>query len=132
MSEVRVLTIHINSLAFRNSILRVRQKLRAIFAKAIMSYVDFITGDFNLFANRQFKSDTGGTYIGGVVVEVLEDVVKGMNEHLNWKNKITFNISSSSTPPQDVLDTITQGSQTANLDCMLCISISYNRQGALP
>ena len=120
MSEVRVLT----------SILRVRQKLRAIFAKAIMSYVDFITGDFNLFANRQFKSDTGGTYIGGVVVEVLEDVVKAMNEHLNWKNKITFNISSS-TPPQDVFDTITQGSQTANFDCMLllCISMFYNRQG---
>jgi len=128
MSEVRVLTIHINSLAFRNSILRVRQKLRAIFAKAIMSYVDFITGDFNLFAKRQFKSDTGGTYIGGVVVEVLEDVVNAMNEHLNWKNKITLNISSS-TPPQDVFDTIAQGSQTATLDCMLCISVFYNRQG---
>ena len=47
MSDVRVLTIHINSLAFRNSILRVRDKLRAIFAKALMSYVDFITGDFS-------------------------------------------------------------------------------------
>ena len=102
MSDVRVLTIHINSLAFRNSILRVRDRLRAIFAKALMSYVDFITGDFNLFANRQFKTDTGGTYIGGVVVEVLEDVVNA---------------------------TITQGSQTANLDCMLCVSIFYNRQG---
>ena len=128
MSDVRVLTIHINSMAFRNSILRVRDTLRAIFAKALMSYVDFITGDFNLFANRQFKTDTGGTYIGGVVVEVLEDVVLAMNEHLDWKNKITFNISSS-TPPQDVFDTITQGSQTGNLDCMLCISVFYNRQG---
>jgi len=63
-----------------------------------------------------------------LVVEVLEDVVSAMNEHLDWKNKITFNISSS-TPPQDVFDTITQGSQTGNLDCMLCISIFYNRQG---
>ena len=128
MSDVRVLPIHINSAAFRNSILRVRDTLRAIFAKALMSYTDFITGDFNLFANRQFKTDTGGTYIGGVVVEVLEDVVLAMNEHLDWKNKITFNISSS-TPPQDVFDTITQGSQTCNLDCMLCISVFYNRQG---
>ena len=93
-----------------------------------MSYTDFITGDFNLFANRQFKTDRGGTCIGGVVVEVLEDVVATMNEHLNWKNKITFNISSS-TPPQDVFDTITQGSQTGNLDCMLCVSVFYNRQG---
>ena len=90
MSDVRVLTIHINSAAFRKSILRVRDTLRAIFAKALMSYVDFITGDFNLFANRQFKTDTGGSYIGGVVVEVLEDVVNAMNEHLDWKNKITF------------------------------------------
>ena len=127
MSDVRVLTIHINSDAFRHSILRVRTTLRAIFAKALMSYTDFITGDFNLFANRQFKTDRGGTYIGGVVVEVLEDVVAAMNEHLDWQNKITFNISSS-TPPQDVFDTIAQGSQTANLDCMLCISVFYNRQ----
>lgn len=58
MAEVRVLTVHINAYAFRHSIQRVRQKLRSIFAKAIMSYVDFITGDFNLFANMQFKSDT--------------------------------------------------------------------------
>jgi len=41
VSDVRVLTIHINSAAFRNSILRVRDTLRAIFAKALMSYVDF-------------------------------------------------------------------------------------------
>ena len=83
-----MLTIHINSDAFRHSILRVRDTLRAIFAKALMSYTDFITGDFNLFANRQFKTDRGGTYIGGIVVEVLEDVVAAMNEHLDWQNKI--------------------------------------------
>ena len=127
MSDVRVLTIHINSDAFRHSILRVRTTLRAIFAKALMTYADFITGDFNLFANRQFKTDRGGSYIGGIVVEVLEDVVSAMNTHLSWQNKITFNISSS-TPPQDVFDTVVEGSQTANLDCMLCISIFYNRQ----
>ena len=128
MTDVRVLTIHINCDAYRYSALRVRTTLRAIFAKALMSYTDFITGDFNLFANRQFKTDRGGTYIGGVVVEVLEDVVAAMNEHLDWRNTITFNISSS-TPPQDVFDTITtQGSQPGNLDCMLCISIFYNRQ----
>ena len=44
MSDVRVLTIHINSDAFRHSILRVRTTLRAIFAKALMAYADFITG----------------------------------------------------------------------------------------
>ena len=80
MSDVRVLTIHINSDAFRHSILRVRTTLRAIFAKALMSYTDFITGDFNLFANRQFKTDKGGTYIGGIVVEVLEDVYSCCHE----------------------------------------------------
>ena len=73
---------------------RVRDTLRAIFAKALMSHTDFITGDFNFFANRQFKTDQCGTYIGGIVVEVLEDVVAAMNEHLSWQNKITYNISS--------------------------------------
>ena len=127
MSDVRVLTIHINSDAFRHSILRVRTTLRAIFAKALMAYTDFITGDFNLFANRQFKTDRGGSYIGGIVVEVLDDVVSAMNTHLSYYNKITYNISSS-TPPQDVFDTVVEGSQSANLDCMLCISVFYNRQ----
>ena len=125
MAQVRVLTVHINSFAFRHSIQRVRGLLRSIFAKAIMSYVDFITGDFNLFASRQFKSDTGGTYIGGMVVEVLEDVVQAMNGQLD--DKVTYNISSS-TPPQDVFDFVTSNSQSANLDCMLLISIFYNRQ----
>ena len=125
LSEVRVLTVHVNSHSFRQSVQRVRGLLRSIFAKTIMSYVDFITGDFKLFANRQFQSDTGGTYIGGVVVEVLEDIVQAMNPHL--EHKIKYNISSS-TPPQDVFDFVTRNSQSANLDCMLFISIFYNRQ----
>ena len=125
LSEVRVLTVHVNSYSFRHSIQRVRGLLRSIFAKAIMSYVDFITGDFNLVANRQFKSDTGGTYIGGVVIEVLGDIVQAMDPHL--EHKITYNISSS-TPPQDVFDFVTRNAQNANLDCMLFISIFYNRQ----
>ena len=37
-----------------------------------------------------------------------------MNENLDWMSKITFNILSS-TPPQDVFDTITQGSQNSKL-----------------
>ena len=55
MSDVRVLTIHINSDAFRHSILRVRTTLRAIFAKALMSYTDFITGDFNLLRTGNLR-----------------------------------------------------------------------------
>jgi len=125
LAEVRVLTARINSYAFRHSIQRVRGLLRSIFAKAIMCYVDFITGDFNLFANRQFKSDTGGTYIGGIVVEVLEDIVQAMSAHL--KQHITYNISSS-TPPQDVFDYVAHNSQSANLGCMLFISIFYKKQ----
>ena len=64
MSDVRVLTIHMNSDAFRHSILRVRDTLRAIFAKALMLYTDFMTGDFNLFANRQFKTDHAAPTVG--------------------------------------------------------------------
>ena len=133
MSEVRVLTIHINSDAFRHSILRVRTTLRAIFAKALMAYADFITGDFNLFANRQFKTDRGGSYIGGIVVEVLDDVVTAMNTLLSYYNKITYNISSS-TPPQDVFDTVVAGSQTANVCWAFLFSTTANdmKQKDLP
>lgn len=125
LSELRILTIHVNSWSFHHSIQRVRQMLRAIFAKSIMENVDFISGDFNLFANRQFSTDTGGTLFGGVVIEVLEDVVRAMNQQL--LDKITYNISSS-TPPQDVFDSVLEGAHNTNLDCMLLISIFYNKQ----
>ena len=45
LGEIRVLTLHINSNAFRHAINKVRQYLRLIFAKALLAQVDFITGD---------------------------------------------------------------------------------------
>lgn len=125
LSEIRVLTIHISSYSFHHSIQRVRQLLRSIFSKAIMTHVDFITGDFNLFANRQFKTDTGGSHIGGVVVEVLKNVVRAMNIQL--QQSISYNVSSS-TPPQDVFDFVAHNEANANLDCMLFISLFHNKQ----
>ena len=84
MSDVRVLTIHINSDAFRHSILRGQNNTSCHFCQGTHGHMQIsLTGDFNLFANRQFKTDRGGSYIGGIVVEVLEDVVvSAMNEHL--------------------------------------------------
>ena len=52
LCEVRVLTLHMNSFSFRNSINKVRQYLRTIFTRSLWSPVDFITGDFNMCANR--------------------------------------------------------------------------------
>ena len=92
---------------FVHAILRVRDTLlRAIFAKALMSYTDFITGDFNLLCESgNLRPTTEAPILEGVVVEVLEDVVAAMNDSFGLdQNKITFNISSS-TPPQDVFDT---------------------------
>ena len=63
------------SRSFHHSIQRVRETLRSIFSKALMRMVDFICGDFNLFANRQFYRDVGGSMLGGIVVEVLEDAI---------------------------------------------------------
>ena len=83
----------------------------------------FITGDFNLFANRQFSTDTGGTFIGGVVVEVLEDAIRGMNQQL--EHPISYNISSS-TPPQDVFDYVAHGEANVNLDCMLLLDLEHS------
>ena len=79
LGEIRVLTLHINSDAFRNAISKIRQYLRLIFAKALLAQVDFITGDFNLFCNRQFLSDLGGSVYGGLVMEVLDDAVRSLN-----------------------------------------------------
>ena len=82
LSEIRVLTSHINSYAFRHSINKIRQYLRLIFAKALLAQVDFITGDINVFCNRQFSTDLGGSVYGGLVIEVLDDAVKETNRRL--------------------------------------------------
>ena len=95
------------------------------FLQAIFSHVDFITGDLNLFANRQFSSDLGGSVYGGIALEVLEDVVRERNRHLS--EKITYNVSSS-TPAKDVFEFMAEGDLNTNLDCMLLISLFYNKQ----
>lgn len=125
LSEIRVLTLHVNSFSFHRSIQRGRQILRSIFAKAIMTQVEVITGDFNLFASRQFQSDTGGAIFGGIVIETLEGVINNFNEQLEVK--ITYNVSSS-TQPQSVFDNVIHSDTSVNMDCMVFISIVYNKQ----
>ena len=126
LAEYRVLCVHINSYAFHHSLQRIREDLRSIFCKALMCMVDFICGDFNLFANRQFSRDTGGSMFGGIVLEVLEDAIRATNQQLKVENRVTFNISCSTTP-QDVFDTVF-AHRNSNMDCMLCISLFYNKQ----
>ena len=125
LGEIRVLCLHINSYAFRHSINTIRHYLRLIFSKALFEQVDFITGDFNLFLNRQFSTDLGGSIYGGLVVEVLEDAVRALNQH--FLHKVTFNVSSS-TPAAEVYDFLEHGNINANMDCMACISLFYNKQ----
>ena len=126
LAEYRVLCMHINSYAYHYSRQRVREELRAIFSKALNCMVDFICGDFNQFANRQFSRETGGSIFGGIVLEVLEDAIRALNQQLWRENWITFNISSSSAP-QDVFDSVFANNHN-EMDCMLCISLFYNKQ----
>ena len=114
-----------NSPSFHHSINKIRQYLRVIFAKALFSQVDFITGEFNLFCNRQFSTDLGGSMYGGIALEVLEDVVREMNRHL--KDRVTYNVSSS-IPAKDFYTFMQEADLNSNLDCMMCISIYYNKQ----
>ena len=125
LGEIRVLTLHINSDAFRNAISKIRQYLRLIFAKALLAQVDFITGDFNLFCNRQFLSDLGGSVYGGLVMEVLDDAVRHLNRI--FEHPVTYNVSSS-TPASELFDFMEHGNTNAEMDCMLCISLFYNKQ----
>ena len=98
---------------------KVRQYLRTIFTRALWSQV-------GLFANRQVHSDTGGSMYGGVVIEVLEDVVSAINGMMSTPPRISYNISSSASA-RDLFQQM-QGDTNSDIDCMLCISIFYNKQ----
>ena len=62
--------------------------------------------------------------LGGIVVEVLEDAIRAMNQQLKYEYRVTFNISSS-TRPQNVFDAVF-ANRNANMDCIE--SLFYNKQ----
>ena len=61
---------------------------------------------------------------GGIAIEILEDVIRAMNQ---LQHQITYN-NSSSTTAQDLLQHMTEGVDDSDIDCMLCISIYYYKQ----
>ena len=89
LTELRVLTLHINSYSFRARINTVREIIREIFTKALWSQVDLITGDANLCGNRQSLNAVRGNKFGGIIIEALEDVISICNEKQVDKFRIT-------------------------------------------
>ena len=127
LAEYRVLVVHINSYAYHHSRQRAREELRAIFSKALKCMVDFICGDsLTSLPTGNLAEKTGCSIFGGIVLEVLEDAIRALNQQLWRENWITFNISSSSAP-QDVFDSVFANNHN-EMDCMLCISLFYNKQ----
>ena len=76
LKEARILTPHTISVFFKTRIQAIRDYMRAVFVKALLCQVDFITGDANLFCNMQFTREVRGNKCGGLVLEVLEDALK--------------------------------------------------------
>ena len=75
----------------------------------------FSTGDANLFANRQFLIDLGGSkYAGVVIVEALDDIIAILNSQHTANVRISYNISSS-TPATEFFKQM-HGDNDADLD----------------
>ena len=86
------------------------------------------SGDFNLFANRQFYRDTGGTQFGGLAIEVLEDVVREFSRLI--REQITYNISCSS-PTRSTFEYVAHGETNLELGCIYVAHFSFLQQAKI-
>ena len=92
---------------------------------AIAHSVDFITGDGNLFAQRNFKRDQHSDFKTCILVDLLERLLDEINKNCTPVDRITYNIVSS-TKAVEYIKAQTEG--FSDTDCILLISLCYGKQ----
>ena len=90
-----------------------------------MRSVDFITGDGNLFSQRNFKRDSHSDFKSCILVDLLERLLDGINANRSPVNRITYNIVSSTQAVEYVK---AQTDDTGDCDSMILISLCYGKQ----
>ena len=125
LAEVRVAVFHIQSYAWSNSYQEACSRWLNFLSSAIMHSVDFITGDGNLFSQRNFKRDSHSDFKTCILVDLLERLLDGINSNRSPVNRITYNIVSSTQAIEYVR---AQTDNTGDCDSMILISLCYGKQ----
>ena len=95
LAECRVAVFHISSYAWRNAYEETCRRWAGFLTQCLVHQVDFVQGDGNLFAQRNFKRDVHSDYRTCILVDILSRVLTEINMHRTPTNRITYNICSS-------------------------------------
>ena len=108
LAECRVAVFHISSYAWRNSYEETCRRWAGFITQCLIHQVDFVQGDGNLFAQRNFKRDVHSDYRTCILVDILSRVLTEIHLHRNPTNRITYNICSSTSAAAYLKSTATK------------------------
>ena len=88
--------------------------------------VDFIMGDGNLFAQRNFKQDRHSDFRSCILIDLLERFLTQLNSSRDPISGITYNVVSNTQAAEYIRSM--QGAANASCDCLLTISVCYGKR----
>eukprot|EP00435_Cladocopium_sp_Y103_P017865 s4149_g4.t1 len=127
LSEVRIAVFHLSSFGWRSGWQEGCDNWLRFITAAIAAQVDFITGDGNLFAQRNFKADSHTDFKSSILIDLLERLLAEINPHRSGMNQITYNVCSS-IQAGAYIRAMSGDRNVTNADCMILISLSYGKQ----
>jgi hypothetical protein len=110
-----------SSYAWSNAYTEFCERWVQFLASCVSHQVDFIQGDGNLFAQRNFKKDAHSDFRSCILVDLLERFLGQINLHRSALNCFTFNIVSSMQAGEYIK--AQQGDPDADCDSMILHSI---------
>ena len=124
LAEARVAVFHIQAFAWQNAYQEACTRWLNFISAASAHSADFITGDGNLFAQRNFKRDQHSDFKTSILVDLLERLLDEINQNRTPVDRITYNIVSS-TQAVEYIKAQTEGS--GDCDSMILISLCYGK-----
>jgi len=125
LAEIRIAVFHLSSYAWTWAYAETCKRWLNFIACCINYQIDFITGDGNLFSQRNFKRDDRSDFRSSILMDILERFLIQINLHRNPVNAITYNVVSSTMASEYIR--AMQG-ESANCDPMILISLCYGKQ----
>ena len=92
LAEVRVAVFHIQAYAWQNAYQEACTHWLNFLSSAIAHSADFITGDGNLFAQRNFKPDSHSDFKSCILVDLLERLLDQINSNRTQVNMILISL----------------------------------------
>ena len=125
LAEIRIAVFHLSSYAWTWAYAETCKRWLNFIACCVNHQIDFITGDGNLFSQRNFKRDDHSDFRTSILMDILERFLIQINLHRNPVNAITYNVVSSTMAAEYIR--AMQG-ESANCDSMILISLCYGKQ----